>query len=183
MENIVMERKYTVDEYYNALEWIRERSELINGEIDYMPTPGIRHQQLQLKLAGRIDAYLASHRNGMFLLAGADVKLSDTNVVVPDIFVASDKSKLDDTKYNGVPEFIIEVASDTPSDDYFKKLVLYKESGVREYWIVDPKSEKTTVYFFENERFAESYTFDEEITAAVFGNESPLAITIRSLLF
>ena len=182
MENIVMERKYTADEYYGALEWIRERSELINGEIDYMPTPTIKHQQLMMALTSRIYAYLSTRSFGYFVLAGADVKLGENSIVVPDIFVGSDKEKLDERKLNGAPEFIIEIASDTPSDEYFKKLVLYKESGVREYWIVDPKSEKTTVYFFEAERFAESYSFAETVSVSVFGEADPLEINIAQLI-
>ncbi|SDA09592.1 Endonuclease, Uma2 family (restriction endonuclease fold) [Ruminococcus sp. YE71] len=178
MENIVMERKYTADEYYAALEWIRERSELINGGIDYMPTPNIRHQQILLALSSQINAYLSARGSGFFVLTSADVKLDDNNIVVPDIFVASDRSKLDDVKFNGAPELIIEIASDTPSDEYFKKLVLYKETGVREYWIVDPKSEKITLYFFEAERFAESFGFGETVNVAIFGQDDPLAINL-----
>lgn len=179
---MVTERKYTADEYYAALEWIRERSELINGEIEYMPTPTITHQQLLMAVSSRINAYLAAHNDGFFVLAGADVKLDENSIVVPDIFVGSDTSKLDERKFNGAPDLIIEIASDTPSDEYFKKLVLYKESGVREYWIIDPKNRKTTVYFFEAERFAESYTFAEPVCVSIFGEADPLVLTIEQIL-
>ncbi len=182
MENIVMERKYTVDEYYGALEWIRERSELINGEIEYMPTPTIRHQQLLMALSSRVNAYITSRGAGFFVLAGADVKLSENSIVVPDVFVGSDMTKLDDRKFNGAPDLIIEIASEMLSDEYFKKLMLYKESGVREYWIVDPKNEKTTVYFFEAQRFAESYSFAETVNVSIFGDEDPLEINLAQLL-
>lgn len=50
-----------------------------------------------------------------------------------------DKSKLDEHGCKGAPDWIIEIVS--PSSkvmDYYTKLSLYREAGVREYWIVDP---------------------------------------------
>ncbi len=50
-----------------------------------------------------------------------------------------DKDKLDDRGCNGAPDRIIEVVS--PGSrvmDYYTKLSLYRESGVREYRIADP---------------------------------------------
>ena len=46
----------------------------------------------------------------------------------------------DGKRCNGAPDFIIEIVSPgNPSDDYIRKLYYYKNYGVREYWIVDPR--------------------------------------------
>ena len=71
-----------------------------------------------------------------------DVKLSDSPLVIvqPDIMVICDSDKLDGKRCNGAPDFIIEIVSaGNPSDDYIRKAYYYKNAGVREYWIVDPR--------------------------------------------
>ena len=61
-----------------------------------------------------------------------------------------DKDKLDGKRCNGAPDFIIEIVSPgNPEDDYIRKLYYYKNAGVREYWIVDPRRKVVTVNYFE----------------------------------
>lgn len=56
--------------------------------------------------------------------------------------------KLDRKRCNVAPDFIIEIVSPgTPADDYIRKLYYYKNAGVREYWIVDPRHKTVTVIF------------------------------------
>ena len=56
--------------------------------------------------------------------------------------------KLDGKRCNGAPDFIIEIVSPgNPADDYIRKLYYYKNAGVREYWIVDPRRRTITVNF------------------------------------
>ena len=63
--------------------------------------------------------------------------------------------------------------------DYFIKNALYSESGVREYWIVDPDKERTTVYYYEEDAAPTIYAFEQKITVAIYGN---LDITVSDLL-
>jgi Uma2 family endonuclease len=90
------------------------------------------------------------------------------NCVSPDISVVCDKSKLTEITCNGAPDWIIEIVS--PSSikmDYFFKLFKYVESGVREYWIVDPSKEIVRVYSFEKMDMNE-YTFKDKIKAGIY---------------
>lgn len=82
----------------------------------------------------------------------------------PDITLICDEGKLDSKGCNGAPDFVVEVVS--PSNrkmDYVHKLALYREAGVREYWIVDPKHERVTVYDFEHGKEPELHPFSERI--------------------
>ena len=70
----------------------------------------------------------------------------------PDISVICDKDKLNDRGCVGVPDFVIEVVSKSSRKmDYTTKNPLYSDVGVREYWIVDPEKERTTIYYYEQD--------------------------------
>jgi Uma2 family endonuclease len=82
-----------------------------------------------------------------------DVKLSgDTEdarptVVQPDLPVVCDPSKLTEQGMTGPPDPVIEIVSpDSGFDDRSSKFDLYRDSRVREYWIVDPDERVVEVY-------------------------------------
>lgn len=75
-------------------------------------------------------------------------------VVQPDICVICDLSKLDDKGCLGAPDLVIEILSPGNSDREMKdKFDLYEESGVKEYWIVQPEGKWVNIYVLENGRF------------------------------
>ena len=77
--------------------------------------------------------------------------------------------KLDGKRCNGAPDFIIEIVSPgNPADDYIRKLYYYKNAGVREYWIVDPRRRTITVNFFEQNILIIQYSFDATIKANIY---------------
>ncbi len=46
---------------------------------------------------------------------------------------------------------------------------LYADAGVREYWIVDPRTEKVLVYYLGQTDFQmEPYTFQDEIKVNIY---------------
>ena len=51
--------------------------------------------------------------------------------------------------------------------DYFKKLIKYDTAGVREYWIVDAKKQRITVYDFEQET-VEEYSFSDRVKVGIY---------------
>ena len=98
----------------------------------------------------------------------------------PDISVICDLSKLDDRGCKGAPDLVIEIVS--PSSrrlDYSKKNFLYSEAGVREYWIVDPEKERTTVYRYEDDAAPVFYLFADTVPVGVFPG---LSINVADLL-
>lgn len=80
----------------------------------------------------------------------------------------------------GAPDRIIEVVSpSTQSHDYLKKMWLYQKSSVREYWIVNPKTENIMVYTFAEDSSA-SYSFADSIPVGIYNGQ--LSICIADLL-
>lgn len=177
-------KKYTSEEFFRLAENNEKIIELINGEIVDFASPSQKHQEIAGGLYSEIRNYIKSN-NGKCkpFIAPFDVKLNDDNVVIPDVMVICDSEKLDGKRCNGAPDWVIEVTSTNYKSDYCDKLVLYKESGVREYWIVDPSKQMTFVYFFENENIISMYTFSQTITVNIYKkNPIQLNINIAELL-
>ena len=174
-------RKYTAEEFFKLVPETNESYELINGEVIMQAAPSGVHQHIVLRAAAIIDGYIRQKRGKCEVFQSPfDVILDEETVVQPDITVNCDPEKYDGKRIKGSPDMIIEVVSANRSDDLFKKLNLYKEHGVREYWIIDPKNEKTLVYHFEKSDFPSIYTFDKPIPVGIYGGE--ISITVAELM-
>lgn len=54
--------------------------------------------------------------------------------------------------------------------DYYTKLSLYRDAGVREYWIVDPVKQAILVYDMEQAAAPAIYSLADTIKANIFEN-------------
>lgn len=160
----------TLDQYEALPEDIR--AEVFDGKIFYMAGPSQNHQTISMELSTTINSYIKkNHGSCRVFHAPFDVKLSDNplTIVQPDIMIVCDKNKLDGKRCNGAPDFIIEiVSSGNAADDYIRKLYYYKNYGVREYWIVDPRRMAVTVNYFEEDILNIPYTFDSTIKVNIY---------------
>lgn len=135
-----------------------ERAELIDGEMFRMDTPMRTHQKIQMALSAKIWNFIAEHKGKCEVYPApfaVYIKKDNRNYVEPDILVICDEDKLDEKGCHGAPDWAIEIVS--PSSvkmDYKRKVKLYREAGVREYWIVDAEKQMVTVYDFEHGKAA-----------------------------
>lgn len=60
------------------------------------------------------------------------------------------------------------VSPGNPSDDYVRKMYYYKNYGVREYWIVDPKRRTVTVNYFEGDLLSVAYSFAATVKVNIY---------------
>lgn len=175
------EHIYTSEDYWNLPEG--ERAELVDGKFYNMAPPNRIHQKLVQQLSLTIGNYIASHSGNCEVYPApfaVNLNADDKDWVEPDISVICDKNKLTDRGCSGAPDLIIEIVSPgSRKMDYSTKNSLYSESGVREYWIVDPEKERTTVYHYEEDAAPVIYSFEQEITVGIYGN---LTINVSTLL-
>ena len=168
---VPQERIYTSADYWNLPEG--QRAELIDEKLYSMTPPSFIHQKLIQQL-GRIIGNHISAKNGECEVVPAPFAVnlnSDDKIwVEPDISIICDKSKLTEQGCTGAPDWIIEIVSPgNPEHDYIRKLNLYKDAGVREYWIVDRKNQKIFVYYFGQPSFeVETYTFQDKIKVHIY---------------
>lgn len=145
LADLDLTKTYTYADYYR---WkFEERVELIKGYIFKMsPAPSRIHQKISIKFAQRLSNFLEGKKCEVYH-APFDVRLPRRSkkdediitVVQPDICVVCNPEILDDKGCLGAPDLIIEILSPGNSKKEIKnKYNVYEESGVREYWIVDP---------------------------------------------
>ncbi|HCS89867.1 MAG: Uma2 family endonuclease [Thiohalocapsa sp. PB-PSB1] len=116
-----------------------ERWELIDGAAHAMsPAPSIRHQTVVGNLFARIEQHLRGQPCRPFV-APTDVKLSEQDVVQPDILVVCNAGMITETHIDGAPDLIVEVLSPgSAARDLRQKKALYERADVREYLLIDP---------------------------------------------
>lgn len=173
------EHIYTEDDYYRLPE--NFRAELIDGQIYCQAAPSRIHQEVLSFLHATIYAYIKEKRGTCKVYpAPFAVKLFNDRktIVEPDISVICDLGKLTDKGCSGAPDWIIEIISPgNPGNDYVRKLNLYADAGVREYWIADPSGKTVSVYNLASGTFrAVEYSFEDEIKVMIYED---LSITLK----
>ena len=148
-------KKVSYEEFMEIYEKSTLRMELINGEIYLLASPNIGHQEILGGLHLIFHEYFKGKKCRVFL-APFDVHfrkkdIKEPDVMQPDVLVACDvEGNVNGKgKYMGTPALVIEILSDsTRSKDMIDKLNTYRLSGVKEYWVVDPKREQILIYEF-----------------------------------
>ncbi len=164
-----LNKTYTYADY--MLFHFKERVELIKGKIFKMsPAPNTNHQRLVTNISGKFYNFFDKHACQLFI-APFDVRLpiasalKDTTVVQPDLGVICDLSKLDEQGCNGAPDLVVEILSPGNTRHEMRvKFDLYEESGVKEYWIVEPANKTVLIYVLQNEKFIGLRPFTSEDT-------------------
>lgn len=173
------------EEYLKIIEGSDQRYELIAGEIYLLASPSFQHQVIVGEIWGKLREYFRGDRC-QALTAPLDIRLfgwatkfsEDPNVVQPDIVVICDPENVtEDGKYEGLPTLIVEVLSPTTKGkDLITKLELYRRSGIREYWIVDPKGKTVHQYSFDDER-------EPDVIRVVSGDDASRIEALHSVVF
>lgn len=182
LSDLDLTKEYTYADY---LSWkFSDRVELIRGFIKKMsPAPNRRHQTISQHLNFKIYSFFQNHPCSVFV-APFDVTLplksakKDTTIVQPDICVICDETKLTDAGCHGAPDLIVEILSSQNSKhDVDTKFKLYEESGVKEYWIVEPTEKLVLVYTLQNEKYIGLKPFSEgEVIESPLFSEMKIAV-------
>ncbi len=187
--NPIDNKIYTYDDYLNFTD--DQPVEIIDGRISAMsPAPSTSHQQLVMEISSEIRNYIRSNKGPCnVFVAPYDVVLKNDdeeignskNIVQPDISIICDKSKITSKCCVGSPDMIVEIISPSNSrDDYVKKLNLYEQFKVKEYWIVNPIKKNILVYILNDKGYEmpDMYTFNDKIKVNIYND---LEIDFKSL--
>jgi len=150
MATAVATRPLTYDDLAAFEENDGNRYEIFGGVLTVSASPAERHSRVSTQLLVALANYIHQHKLGAVYHAPVDVRLTDFDIVVPDlIFLREERRHIYSGRkvVEGAPDLIVEVLSpSTRSRDLTVKMDLYARTGVREYWIVDPETSSISVY-------------------------------------
>lgn len=161
------EGRVTYEEFLELVEASEQRFELIDGVIYNLAAPSYEHQYAVHEIFGTFYNWF-KNKKCIPLTSPFDITLfkAEDNICVvqPDIVVICDRDNMDKKgKYQGVPTLAVEVLStSTRSKDMLKKLELYQECGIKEYWMADPKNKLVYVYILDKNEITDSLAFQKD---------------------
>jgi Uma2 family endonuclease len=144
------------------------------GEVIIHMPPKDIHQVVVGFLHSLLSLFVSLFDVGQLRIAPLEVKLQPEGASrEPDLlFIANEHlARLTPDRVEGPPDLIIEIVSkDSVKRDRDDKLKEYQAAGVREYWIIDPRSEKQRADFYCLEEATGTYHLyatedDERVTS------------------
>jgi Uma2 family endonuclease len=142
---IPRKHRWTHDEYLQAHElgWFENRrTELIEGEIIYMPAMNVNHFQGVVK-ADRILQRIFSE--GFFVSTQCPLNVSEISDPEPDITVIEGRPEDFKDALPKTAALVIEIADSSLAYDRTEKASLYAMANVPDYWIVNLKDRRLEV--------------------------------------
>ena len=129
-------------------DWLRtpddgHRYEILGGEFYVSPPPNLLHQRISKNLFLKLSRHLEETATGEVFYAPVGVRLSDQDVVEPDLVVVlqENRHRIGTQAIEGPPDLVVEILSPgTAGRDLGPKRTLFERGGVPEYWIVDPEA-------------------------------------------
>jgi Uma2 family endonuclease len=146
---LALGRRMTENEF---VDWCDSETwaEWVDGEVIVMSPVSIEHATLSSFLHHLLSAFVEARDLGSVLEEPFQVRLTEQHRRrSPDIFfVASSRQKLLKKHHlQGPPDLIIEIVSpESLVRDWREKYLEYEAAGVREYWIIDPISQRLEMY-------------------------------------
>lgn len=128
------------------------REELINGKVVAMSPAASNHNRIAGDIYGIFWSYLRGKKCEPFG-DGEAVYLTEVDHFIPDFMVVCDPDKVKSNGVHGTPDLVVEVLSPgTTKNDRGRKMDVYGQCGVREYWIVIPNEKTVEQYIQDNGR-------------------------------
>jgi Uma2 family endonuclease len=131
--------------------------QLINDVLIMSPAATPNHQRLAKQIFKAIERVVEAQGLGEVLFSPVDVYLNNKNAYQPDIvFVSNANLHIIDWNKGimGAPELVVEILSKGNwKYDVNEKKAVYEQCGVKEYWIIDPKTKCCEGFLLENQQF------------------------------
>jgi len=141
-------KRLTYEEYLIGPE-IKQRYDIVDGEMIMAPAPTLEHQRILLRLVLIVAPHVIKHELGEVLFAPADVLVQREPLRTrqPDlIFLSTERAGITGQTVEGAPDLVIEILSPSNTRANIEgKLADYALIGVKECWLVSPEARTVEV--------------------------------------
>jgi Uma2 family endonuclease len=160
--------------YEEFLAWAGEdtHAEWVDGEVIVFMTAKPIHQRTLKFISDLLSLFVNLSDLGEVFVAPLEMKLSHSSREPDIIFVSKNNlSQVTKDRLEGPADLVVEVISDdSVNRDRRKKFKEYREEGVPEYWIIDPRLGKLRADF---------YYLDEQGNYDLFATEDDEKVASR----
>jgi Uma2 family endonuclease len=141
--------------YEEFLAWSNEdtHAEWVEGEVIVFMPPKDRHQDIVQFLVALLSSYVSFYRLGKIRSAPFEMRL-EHSAREPDILLVSQANlhRLTAERLQGAADLVVEVVSEESQQrDRVQKFNEYQSAGVREYWLIDSRSEVEPEFYVLSE--------------------------------
>jgi Uma2 family endonuclease len=131
--------------------------ELVEGRLEFLPMPTLRHQRIMFYLCELMNRLLrAAGRPAEAVPAPCPLRLWPGHLREPDVFIVEGRETLDPDGPQESSPFVVEIVSPGTGNrkrDLVDKRRDYAKTGIREYWVVDPQAETITVLALDGHEY------------------------------
>ena len=181
--------KISFEEYLSYDDGTNKRYELVNGELLLMPPASFLHSDIIDFIADLIRAVARENKLNLKIKTGdVGVRTGIDSSRIPDLCVIDgqvwksyrrDKSAVISSGVLLAVE-VVSPGAEQIERDYVEKVAEYQNSGIGEYWIVDPIEQKITVLVLEKEGYGKSvFVGSQAISSVIFPQ---LSVTAGEIL-
>jgi Uma2 family endonuclease len=178
MPATITTRKFTVEEFIR-LDQMRffqpdEKLELLDGEIHPMSPSGNRH----VLVLALLDRWLQRNLGDSWLvLCQSNIRLGKSSLPQPDIAVVRFLRESFQTRLpsHADAHLVVEVADTSTDIDLGRKLELYAQAGIPEYWVFNLTAEVLEVFTLPG---SASYQSHQRLTATDTARSESLGISL-----
>lgn len=139
--------------YQEFLDWAGEDTlaEWVDGRVEMASPASAQHQYLVIFLSTVLSTYVTVHDLGTVLTGPFQMKLARSGREPDVLFVAKQHlARLQPTLLQGAADLAIEIVSDeSVARDRGAKFEEYREAGIPEYWLLDPRVEQADFYHLD----------------------------------
>jgi len=146
--------------------------ELWQGEIVMSPAASRKHQRVVFLMATAFEAAVQAFGAGEMYIAPFDVRLGIDTVLQPDVLVVAGgtTATVNEGWIDGPPDLVVEVVSPTGRRrDFVRKLTMYRDAGVPEYWVVEPSLGRVLVNRLEAGEYVATMVAGDSIPCPALG--------------
>ena len=143
------------EEEYLALD-TNHLTEFSHGRMEVLPLPTFSHQRLVALLYRLLLGFIEERGLGVVMFAPLRIQLGQGKFREPDlVFMAAEHAeRLGEQFWQGA-DLVMEIVSpNDPERDKVTKRREYAQSGIPEYWIVDPTEASITVLTLRGQEYA-----------------------------